>query len=52
MSGLGIYDDGTQLDHDVEDLLAEVVSQLISRGVDFTTATAAVKRCARSDFYR
>lgn len=44
MSQEAIYQTTAQLDHDVEALLNEVISTLVSRGVDYDDAAAAIRR--------
>ena len=45
---LGNYPDRNALDHDTAMLLNELRSELIARDVEWHTATAAVRRVARS----
>lgn len=44
---LGDYDDASQLDHDVEMLLGQVLSDISARGVEWAAALASVRRVAR-----
>lgn len=41
---LGLYADRGQLDHDVEQLLGDLLHELDARGVDRTTARASLRR--------
>jgi len=43
---LGIYADRSQLDHDVEQLLGDLLRELDVRGVDRAAARASVRRVA------